>query len=220
MGCFGQTNWIKINWLVDLDYWHFLWFLEGYFPGFGLAVELGVQMLQRRNEPVRYFQRRGNVHRGRKHVVRRLAHIDVVVGMDRRFGAARAAEDLVGAIGDHLVDVHVGLGARPGLPHDQRKMIVEGAVDDFLGGLHDRAHAARVQQAEFVVHLGRRPFDDRKRADHRQRDALGADAEVLERALRLCAPVAIGRNLDRSEAVGFAARLRHGGLPRLCLDHG
>ena len=32
----------------------------------GLALERRVQMLQRRNEPPRYFLRRGDMHRGRK----------------------------------------------------------------------------------------------------------------------------------------------------------
>ena len=68
--------------------------------------------------------------------------------MDRRFRAERAAEQLVGAVGDHLVDVHVGLGAGAGLPHDQRELIVELAVDDLLRGLDDGLGAARVERAK------------------------------------------------------------------------
>ena len=36
--------------------------------------------------------RRRDVHRGRERVVRRLAHVDVIVGMNRLLGAELAAE--------------------------------------------------------------------------------------------------------------------------------
>ena len=50
-----------------------------------------------------------------------------------------------------------------------------------------------VEQLERQVHLGRGALDDAERADQRPRHALGADAEVLDRALGLRAPVAVGR---------------------------
>ena len=79
----------------------------------------------------------GDVHGGRIGVVRRLAHIHMVVGMDRRFGAETAAQHLDGAVGDDLIGVHIGLGAGAGLPDGQGKVIVELAVDHFLGGSDD-----------------------------------------------------------------------------------
>ncbi len=85
------------------------------------------------------------MHGRRKRVVRRLAHVDMIVGMDRLFGAALAAQKLIGAVGDHLVEVHVGLGAGTGLPHQQGKMIVELAVDHFLSGFDDGIDAARLE---------------------------------------------------------------------------
>ena len=152
---------------------------------------------------------RRDVHRGRECVVRRLAHVDVIVRMHRRFLAALAAEHLVGAVRDHLVQVHVGLRAGAGLPHDQRKVAVELAVDHLLRGRRDRARALRVENAERPVHLRRRALDQRHRADQRLRHALLADAEILQRALRLRAPVAVGGDLDRAEGVGFGAGFRH-----------
>ena len=65
---------------------------------------------------------RGDVHRGRERVVGRLAHVHVIVGMHRLLGAQRAADQLDAPVGDHLVDVHVRLGARAGLPHVQREL--------------------------------------------------------------------------------------------------
>ena len=72
-------------------------------------------------------QRGGDVHRARERIVRRLPEIDVVVGVDRRLVAAPSAKPLVGEVGDHLVDIHVGLGARAGLPHLEREFVVARA---------------------------------------------------------------------------------------------
>ena len=109
------------------------------------GVKRRLQMHQCGNEPLRDFPRGRDVHRGREAIVRRLAHVDVIVGMDRRFCSELAAEPLVGAVGDHLVHVHVGLSAGSGLPHHQRELIVELAVDDFLRSLDDRLGAPRVE---------------------------------------------------------------------------
>ncbi len=172
-----------------------------------LALKRRVQMRQRRQQALGDLGCGCDMHRGRKAVVRRLAHIDVVVGMHRRIGARLAAEHFVGARRNHFVHVHVGLGAGPGLPHDQRKVVVELAVDHFLGGAHDRPGAAGVERAELVIHLGGRPLDDGQRADQRDRHTLGPDAEIAERALGLRPPIAVGRHLDRAETVGLDARL-------------
>jgi hypothetical protein len=52
----------------------------------------------------------GDVHRGGERVVAGLAHVHVVVGVDRPLGAERAADQLDAPVGDDLVHVHVGLG--------------------------------------------------------------------------------------------------------------
>ena len=150
---------------------------------------------------------RGDVHRGREGVVGGLAAVDVVVGMHRRLAAALAAEQLVGAAGDHLVGVHVGLGARAGLPDHERELVVELAVDHLLRGLADRLGELGIELAEPHVDPGRRELDDAERADQRRRHALAADLEVLQRALGLGAPVAVGLDLDRAERVGLDANV-------------
>ncbi|MHC2439591.1 hypothetical protein ACVMB0_006966 [Bradyrhizobium sp. USDA 4451] len=162
-----------------------------------------------------------DMHRGRKRVVRGLAHVDMIVRMDRLLGAELAAEHLVGAVGDHLVDVHVGLRAGAGLPDDQRKMIVELAVDHFLRCAGNGVGAARIELAEFAIGLGGRELHHGKRVDDRDRHPVVADFEILPRAFGLRAPVAVGGNVDRAEAVGLAAgggvgccgRLSHGCSP-------
>ena len=75
--------------------------------------------------------------------------------MHRLLGAELAAQHFVGPIGDHLVEVHVGLGAGPGLPDHQRKMPVELAVDHLARGADNGAGAAPVEQPEFAIGFGR-----------------------------------------------------------------
>src|SRR5215472_14170129 len=142
--------------------------------------------------------------------------------MDRALGPARLAEDLVGAVGDHLVGVHVRLGAGTGLPDRERELGVELAVDDLLRGRDDRRALLRIELAHRHVGLGAGALDDAERAHDRQRLLLPADLEVLQRALGLRAPIVLGRDLDRPEGVGLGAggghevpgvlRLTRGGL--------
>ncbi len=83
-------------------------------PSIGRSCQRRAPAEQRRAQPidrpaaaVRGLERR-QVHHRREHVVGRLAAVDVVVGMDRPVAAQRPTGDLVGAVGDHLVGVHVG----------------------------------------------------------------------------------------------------------------
>ena len=130
----------------------------------------------------------------------------MVVGMNRLFGAELAAKQLVGAVGDHLIEVHVGLGAGAGLPDHQRKMIVERAIDHFARGAGDGAGAALVEQPKLAIGFRRCKLDDAERANDRRRHPVLADAEILPRTFGLRAPITIGGNRDRTEAVGLHAR--------------
>ena len=85
--------------------------------------------------------------------------------MNRLLGAELAAEQFVGAVGDHLVEVHVGLRAGAGLPDHQREMIVELAVDHLARGADDGAGAALVEQAKLAIGFRRRKLDDAERAE-------------------------------------------------------
>src|ERR1700685_355070 len=126
--------------------------------------------------------------------------------MNRRLGAALAAKRFVGAVGDHLVEVHVGLGAGAGLPDHKRKMIVELAVDHLARGADDGAGAALIEEPEFAVGFRRRQLDDAERVDDFDRHPVVADAEIPPPPFGLRAPVAVGGDLDRTEAVGLSAR--------------
>ena len=108
-------------------------YLDQILPTCRLGRERLVEPLELRQQLVMDLLHRRDVHGGGKAVVRRLPHVDVVVGMDRLFGADLAAEDLDSAIGDDLVHVHVGLGAGAGLPHHQREIAGEPTLDDLIG---------------------------------------------------------------------------------------
>src|SRR5262249_56157166 len=89
-------------------------------PGRGLGMGGVGQGLHRRHQPLLDAEGRGHVHGGRERVVRRLRHVDVVVGVDRLVAAERLAGDLGAAGGGDPVWVHVELGAAAVPPHGQR----------------------------------------------------------------------------------------------------
>ncbi len=114
-----------------------------------LGSQRFAQCLQSRQKPLRDLPAGRDMHGRREGVVRGLAAIDVVVGMNRRLAASNARQDLVGASGQHLVDVHVGLGAGTRLPHHQREFVLQPAAQDLVGSRHDgvRPAWARVRPA-------------------------------------------------------------------------
>ena len=170
-----------------------------------LVIEGLVQVAQRRQEPIADLTRGRDVHGGRKRVVRGLAAVDVVVRMHLRLLAELAAERLVGEVRDHLVGVHVGLGAGAGLPDHQRKLVVMTALDHLRRRARDGVGKARFEDAQILVHQRRRLLHEPERVNERARHTLHADAKVLGGALGLRAPVAVGRDLDRSEGIAFGA---------------
>ena len=84
----------------------------------------------------------------------------MVIGVDGLLGAHLTAKHLNSAVRDHFVGVHVGLGARPGLPDHQREMVVQLAVDDLLRRFGDGLGQLGVETAKGGIGLGRGPLDD------------------------------------------------------------
>lgn len=70
-------------------------------------------------------------------IVRALAHVDVVVRVDRRLAAQLSSHDLDGSVRDDLVDVHVGLRTRPGLEDNEGEVVDEFTGNDLVRGLAD-----------------------------------------------------------------------------------
>ena len=111
---------------------------------------------------------RGQVHGGGKDVVGGLAQIDVIVGVNRRLAPQDPARQFDGPVGDHFVDVHVGLGAAAGHPDVQGKMVVQLARDDFLRGPNDQSGLICGQLPQLPVGQGRGLLDQGQGPDHLQ----------------------------------------------------
>jgi hypothetical protein len=94
-------------------------------PPAALRLDRGGQLPGLRQQVIVDLLHGRDVHRRREAVVARLPHVDVVVRSDRALRPELAAEQLRGPVADDLVDVHVALGARSGLPHEQRVVLVE-----------------------------------------------------------------------------------------------
>ena len=79
---------------------------------------------------------RAQPYRGRDGVIGRLRHVDVVVGMHRLVRRVhRVTEQLIGAVGHHLVGVHVVAGARARLKGIDHEVLVMLPGQDFLARL-------------------------------------------------------------------------------------
>jgi hypothetical protein len=116
-------------------------------------------------------------------------------------GRTLTAQRSAGEPGDDLVDVHVALRARAGLPDRQGKLVGKLARGHACRGGRDGIGPGGVQQAEIAVDLGRGALDLGQRLHDRQRHALPADGEEPAAALGLRAPQGIGRHVDGAKAV-------------------
>ena len=156
---------------------------------------------------------RRNVHGGGKGVVGALALVHVVVGVDGAIpGPKGAAGQDMGAVGHHLVDVHVALGSRARLPHHQGKLVVQLACQNFLTRRDDEVFFARFEDAQLTIGQGRRTLEVRKSVHHLHGHGThGANLEIVARTLGLGAPVFVGRNVNLSQRVFFNAGA-HGGV--------
>ncbi len=113
------------------------------------------------------------------------------------------------AVRDHLVGVHVGLGSRAGLEHDERELVVELSIHNVLRGAYDEVDLVGRQLAQLCIRKGGALFEDPERPDDRPVPpvALHPDREIAARAFRLGAPQVLRRHLDVTESVFFDSDL-------------
>ena len=83
------------------------------------------------------------------------------------------------------------------------------AGEDFVADRDDQPVSLVASRAAVVIGIGRGLLQDRIGRDHLARHQVLADAEMLERALRLRAPELVGGHIDLAEAVGFLANGDH-----------
>ncbi|MCY1543923.1 hypothetical protein D9M68_797630 [compost metagenome] len=177
----------------------------------GLFGQAAGQLGQRRQQVMLHGTGGGDVHGGGEAVVGALRAVDVIVGVHWALAAARPSGQLVGAAGDHFVDVHVALRAAAGLPDHQGELRVVLAGQHLVGGLFDQAGDVLWQVANAVIDPRRGFLDQCQGMQHGQWHALFANGEIDQRALGLCSPISIFRDFDRAQAIGFGAA--HGGSP-------
>ena len=124
--------------------------LEHVVERFGSSAERGAQAVEGRQQIGQQAQRAEPDGRG-DHVVGGLRHVDVIVGVNRRVLATTTAEQLVGAVGEDLVAVHVvrRAGARLVGIHDE--LIAMLAGEHFIGGPHDGVGEPGLEAPRFLV---------------------------------------------------------------------
>src|SRR5271154_7631869 len=125
--------------------------------------------------------------------------------MYRRLAAEGSACELAAAIGNYLVDVHVELRAAAGHPHMQREHLVVLPGQNLVASLHDQPVNRAVQPSTCMVGVGGRLLQDWVGSDHLPRDQVLADAEMLQRPLRLRSPESIGLNFHFSPRIALDA---------------
>ena len=152
-----------------------------------------------------HFRHRGNVHGGGEGIVGALGEVHMVIGVqDGRPG------QLIAPAGDHLVEVHVALGAAARLPDGEGKLLREAPCQNLVAGLKDQILPLKIQAAQGVIGQRAGPLEKGKGADEGQGHALLADGEILKASLGLSAPKAVGRDGDLAHGVMFDAILHKG----------
>ena len=121
-----------------------------------------------------------HVHGGGVHIVAGLAFVHIVIGVHHAAFTALTAQQLAGAVGQHLIDVHIGLCARAGLPDHQRKFVGVLTGQHFIGGGVDGAGRLGIEQAQRTVDRGAGFLDLRQRRNDFARLLLAADVKVLQ----------------------------------------
>ena len=92
-------------------------------------------------------------------IVQYLPLIDMVIRMHRSLGSQFTTHHLNGAIGDHLIDVHVGLSTRPGLPYHQWEMLIQFTINNFISSF-DNVICDSSIQTKFFVHNSTRTLQN------------------------------------------------------------
>src|SRR3954469_6214110 len=136
----------------------------------------------------------------------------MIVRVDRRVLAALVPEELVGAIRQDFIGVHVVGRSGTRLKGIDDELVEVPAPKDFVGRCHDGVGKLRVEATGFPVRERGSFFDPHLRNDEWHQWAELTDLEIVLRAKGLYAVQRIGRYIERSERVLLAASLRHGPL--------
>jgi hypothetical protein len=124
--------------------------------------------------------------------------------------AAPAAQKLGGAVGQHLVGVHVVRGAGASLVDVDDELIAKASGQHLVGGGGDRAGDRPLEAPEAAVRFSGRFLDEDGCGHQLRRRGQAADRKVLDRPLRLPAVIGAGGYAHLSQRVALDA-VRGGG---------
>ena len=93
----------------------------------------------------------GNIDSGGKSIIGGLTHIDVVIGMNGILTAHFSSKSLDGPVGDHFIEIHIGLGSAAGLPHYQGEMVIQFSSNHLIRSIVDSYLKFFIQAAKGVV---------------------------------------------------------------------
>ncbi|CAI8270019.1 MAG: Uncharacterised protein [Flavobacteriia bacterium] len=144
-----------------------------------------------------------DVHGRWEGVVRRLRLVDIVVGMEDFFFITQCPSlEHVAAVGDHLVDVHVRLGTRAGLPDHQWKFVIEFPLKDLITDTADPFALLGVKHSEFSICACSGFFQKGKCMNDLDRHTrLLTDLEIVPAAFGLGTPITICWDLNGPHGV-------------------
>ena len=147
-------------------------------------------------------QNGGNVHGRGEGVVRGLAHIHVVVGVQNLCPC-----DFVAAVGNDLVGVHVRLGTRPRLPDHQGEMLQQRAVHHLVTSRFDGGQffGGHLFGTECVVGNGGGFFQHTEGVDNLGGHGFDADTDfkIFVASLGLCSPKTVGGDFNLAHRIVF-----------------
>jgi hypothetical protein len=83
----------------------------------------------------------------------------MVIRVDDGVVALAPAENLDRTVRQHLVDIHMERGARALMEDVGRELVAQAALQNLVGGLHNRAPDGFGDQSQLRVRLRRRLFE-------------------------------------------------------------
>src|SRR5262245_24396701 len=117
--------------------------------------------------------------------------------------------ELATTVRDHFVDVHIELGAAARHPHVQREHVMMLAGEDFVAHLNDQLVTLIVKPLAGMIGDGSGFLQGGVGGDHLAGNEIPANAEMLQRPLRLGAPQLVAWNLNHAEAVSLSSQAFH-----------
>mmetsp|Transcript_54511 Transcript_54511/g.145455 ORF Transcript_54511/g.145455 Transcript_54511/m.145455 type:complete len:207 (+) Transcript_54511:967-1587(+) len=103
----------------------------------GLELQSCAKLRQCWQEGTVHLHHSGNVHGAGKRIIGAHGLVHVIVWVHGVLPTQRTAQHLVCSIRNHLVHIHVRLGAASSLPHDQREVVIQPSLQHLRGSFHD-----------------------------------------------------------------------------------